>query len=499
MSPAEPTRDERAQRRAARRATRSTSPALSLPQTPPRLRWPPLSLLPGAADITHERALALLADEGVDLSGQAARYAVEAAGAGSLPTTGRLRVERDWLQHHLALAPTQFTWVARNPARSLQVGAGAIVFGLHGAARQVHVLEAGSRPAALADLRQALQLAQALGPIHVVGQPFAALSDVAAPDLALVTLEAALRLTDRPIMTRLSDGVTADDQLDLASAVVGRFDALDGPALLGDVSASGPLAWDAAATGALAAYARAGQALLLRPFAADAGGPDAWARQHAEVLFAIALAQAVRPGTPVIHGGLRGPQHGPAAAQRIDLGLQLARSCALPGQADTAAGAPMPGADAMAQTGWALWPAVLGGAALVAGGVGLINDGQTFSFEQALADVEHLAMFRHFLDGFVVEPATLALDDIDAAGPGGHHLETARTRAGFGDAFYPAFLSDRLAYETWDLAGGWDSARRAESLLLPEIRAASEPPALDPATESRIMQTLTRLRTRRSE
>ncbi len=499
MESVEPTRDERAQRRAAKRATRSASPALRLPHRPPALRQTPLSLFSGAADATHERALALLADEGVHLTDPAALAALETAGARVVPAADRVRIERDWLERLLALAPPQFTWVAREPSRSVRMGAGTIVFGLHGAAHDVHGLETGVRPATLSDLRQAYQVAQMLGPIHVVGQPFATLSDVPARDLPLVALEAALRLTDRPVLTRLVDGRTADDQLDLATAVHGEFAALDGPALLGDVSASGPLAWGPAATEALTAYARAGQALLLRPFAAEDAGPDAWARQHAEVLVAVALAQAVRPGTPVIHGGLSGTQHGPAAAWRVDLGLQLARACALPAQADTAAGAPVPGADAMAQTGWALWPAVLGGATLVAGSVGLLADAATFSFEQALADVEQLAMFRHFLDGFAVDAEALALDDIDAAGPGGHHLETARTRARFRDAFYPAFLSDRLAYETWELAGSWDSARRAESLLLPEIRAAYEPPALGPATESLIMQTLTRLRTRRSE
>ena len=134
---------------------------------------------------------------------------------------------------------------------------------------------------------------------------------------------------------------------------------------------------------------------------------------------------------------------------------------------------------------------MLGGCALLSSS-GLVADGAAFSFEQLLIDAEALAAFGHFLGGFVVDDETLALDDIRAAGPGGHHLDTAHTRARYADSFFTPFLADRLAYETWEMAGSWDTATKARTLW-PELLAAYDAPSLDGATRRALNDTLTRL------
>lgn len=463
---------------------------MRLPEAQPRLRRPAIRFAPEPLIAeTQARALDLLATQGVEVDDVSARDLLAAIGVPIV--AGRARPGRDWIETQLALAPATFTWVARRRERSVVIGADALAFGLHAQARAVLGADTGLRPAAMTDLQNALKLGQVFGAIHVIGQPFTALSDVPQRQLPLVALQAALTLTDKPLIVPLVDADTAADQLALAAAALGPLDALPGPALLGEAAASAPLTWDAATCAALVAFARSGQAVLVRPSGGRAGQPDAAARQQAEILFAAALAQAARPGTPVVHGGLGAAQPSTTATVRGALGLGLARLCGLPGALDAAPSESAAGAAAMTQSGSALWPGILGGAALVASAAGTLSAGTVFSFEQLLADVDGLAMFRHFLAGFVVDDETLALDAIAVAGPGGHHLDTAHTRARFADAFYPSFLADRLAYETWELAGSWDAARRAEALL-PELLGAHTPPALDPTAGSALQDTLAR-------
>jgi trimethylamine--corrinoid protein Co-methyltransferase len=368
---------------------------------------------------------------------------------------------------------------------------------LHGRADAVLDPEQGRRRAGLADVRAVVQLGQVFGSIHGVGQPFASLHDAPSAEVPLRCLEAALTLSDRPILIRLIDRQTTEAQLALVGAVLDNVSSAEGPYVLGEAVAAGSLRWDDPTTQALLTHARAGQAVLVRPSPAwdSETIEEAWARQHAEVLAAVALVQVVRPGTPAVHGGLVGGMTGPASAVSVDVGQNLARICDLPGHVDASPTASQVGAHAAAQAGWGFWPALLGGCALVSSAAGYLDGGLAFSFEQFLADVENLAMARHFLAGFEINDEALALDSIHAAGPGGHHLDTAHTRARYGDAFFASFMSDRLAYETWELAGSWDAARRAQALW-PELLAAYEPPPLADADRLAIQETLARLRTR---
>jgi trimethylamine--corrinoid protein Co-methyltransferase len=59
--------------------------------------------------------------------------------------------------------------------------------------------------------------------------------------------------------------------------------------------------------------------------------------------------------------------------------------------------------------------------------VGWLDGGLTSSFEKFILDVENLAMFTHFLDGFAVDEASLAIGMMAEVGPGGHHFGTAHT------------------------------------------------------------------------
>ncbi len=488
-TPDPPDRDERSARRAARRRERASSPALRLPATQPALRWPALEWPEAAtqAEAVHQAALARLAETGISIDDVDALRLFRTAGAHVDLEARRVWLTPAELRQHLSSVPGAFLWTGRHPERSLRLGAGDLAFAMHGQAD--HVLDAtrGRRAPEEADLLTALKLGQMLGSIHAVGSLFSRIDGATRGETELQSLGAALSLTDKPLVASLIDRPTADGQLALLASVVDQT-RVTTPLLLGQARATEPGGWSADVVRATLMFASGGQGVWIVPAGSQPDETDGWARQHADALALAALVQIAHPGAPLVLGGLTGDT---PSSRRVTVGLHLARRVGLPAAVDATPSADASGATAATQSGLAQWPAVLGGCALLAP-AGLVADGAAFSFEQLLIDAEALAAFGHFLGGFVVDDATLALDDIHAAGPGGHHLDTAHTRARYADSFFTPFLADRLAYETWELAGSWDTATKARALW-PELLASYETPPLADAARRTLNETLTRL------
>ena len=198
----------------------------------------------------------------------------------------------------------------------------------------------------------------------------------------------------------------------------------------------------------------------------------------------------MRPGAPVIYGGFTthidlrngSPAFGtPEGAWAALVGGQLARRYGLPyrgsGGLTTSKAAD---AQSAYESLWSLWPAVLAHTNLIMHAAGWIDGGLTVSFEKFVIDLENLAMFRHFLAGFAIDEASLALAAIAEIGPGGHHLGTTHTQERYRTAFHATSLADRLSHDTWTLAGSEDAATRANRIWK-EMLAQYEQPPLDPA------------------
>jgi trimethylamine--corrinoid protein Co-methyltransferase len=249
--------------------------------------------------------------------------------------------------------------------------------------------------------------------------------------------------------------------------------------------------------GGLITLARAGQITIITPFIlAGAMSPitiaAAVAQQNAEALAGIALTQLVRPGAPVVYGGFTtnvdmksgSPAFGtPEGAWALAIGAQLARRYNVPYRGSgSLSNAKVPDAQAAQETAWTIWPAVLAHTNFVMHAVGWLEGGLTVSLEKFILDIENLAMFQHFLAGMSINHETLALDMIAQVGPGGHHFGTRHTQARFSTEFYDSILADRLNYDTWQEAGSFDAARRA-NLLWKKVLAEYQPPPIDPGLQ----------------
>jgi trimethylamine--corrinoid protein Co-methyltransferase len=472
-----------------------TLPLLDIPFRAIRNPRPPYDwLAPDALERIHLASLDILENTGLNFLDDEALDIWERAGAKTDRAARRVWPDRGLVLEAIASAPSTFRWRARNPAHDVVIGGDAIAFGPCGGMVYVTDLDRGRRIGTMDDYEKLLKLSQSSHALHFGSWEQVTAQDVPVNVRHLHRVRAGLVLTDKVVMEGAHGRVITADTLAMMRLVYGS---LDGDPVTGDViNVNSPLVFDDRMLGGLITYARAGQVTFITPFIlAGAMSPvtmaAALAQQNAEVLAGAALTQLVRPGAPVIYGGFTtnidlrngSPAFGtPEGAWAALVGGQLARRYGLPyrgsGGLTTSKAAD---AQAAYESQWSLWPAVLAHTNLIMHAAGWLEGGLTVSFEKFVIDLENLAMFRHFLEGFATDDDSLGLESINEVGPGGHHLGTAHTQERFRTAFFPPSLSDRLSYDTWALAGGEDTATRANRVWK-EMLAHYEQPPLEPAT-----------------
>jgi trimethylamine--corrinoid protein Co-methyltransferase len=487
-------KETRAARRAAQRESRSQLPLLRIPFQQIHNRFAPMELISAEqVEQIHEASMGILENIGLDFLDDEAFSLWQKAGAKVDRSTRHVWPDRHLVLELVAKAPPTFTWRARNPEHNLLIGGDTIVFAPHGGTVFAANLEIGRRPGLLKDYHNLQKLVQMCHLLHTSGEQLVVPHDVEVSARHLQRLLAGFTLTDKAIQEAAHGRIIPADALAMARLVFG--DDLSGdPVISGVINVNSPLRYDDRMLGGLITYARAGQTTVITPFIlAGAMSPisiaAALAQQNAEALAGIALTQLVKPGAPVIYGGFTtnvdmksgSPAFGtPEGAWALAVGAQLARRYQLPyrgsGSLNTSK---VPDAQAAYETLWTLWPAILAHTNFIMHAVGWLEGGLTVSYEKFIVDAENLAMFAHFLRGFEINQETLALDMIAEVGSGGHHFGTTHTQARFSTEFYESSLADRLGYQTWFEAGGFDTARRA-NLVWKEVLAQYKAPPIDP-------------------
>ena len=475
------------------------------PSSPLRNPQPPYSWLDEEAlESIHQASLTILEEIGLDFLDAEALSLWSKAGARVDFAAQHVWIDRGLLLDAIASAPSTFTWRARNPAHDVPIGGNYIAFGPTGGMVYVQDLGRGRRTGTMSDLETLMKLAQASGVLNFGCWEQVTPQDVPLSQRHLRRLFAGLTLTDKPVMEAAHGRIISADNIAMAFLAMGwdpgHEDACEnlaedfapkGPVMGDVINVNSPLRYDARMLGGLITYARAGQATFITPFIlAGAMSPitmaAALAQQNAEALAGIALTQIVRRGAPVIYGGFTtnadmrsgSPAFGtPEGAWALLAGAQLARRYHLPYRASGGlTNAKLPDAQAAYETAWNLWPAILGHANLVMHAAGWLESGLTVSLEKFVIDLENLAMFARFLQGFAVDEETLALNSIAAVGPGGHHFGTPLTQARFRSEHYQSSLSDRQSYDSWVENGSEDTVRRAHRLWRAALAEYTPPP-----------------------
>ncbi|MEO8273932.1 MAG: trimethylamine methyltransferase family protein [Chloroflexota bacterium] len=449
----------------------------------------------------HRAALTILRDIGVQVLGARALDRFEAAGArvaredGARGPAGQVRLDTAQVEELVALAPSRFELHARNPERNLVFGDRHLVFGAVGGPAFVTDLDRGRRPGNAADFDAYVRVIGSLDVIHQEGGGPLEPTDLPVETRHLDMYRTLATLLDKSWQCLAFGRTVVEDALDVMAITreVDRDALISEPSLMTIVNSNSPLRLDGPMSDGLIEMATWGQPVVATPFTlAGAMTPvtlaGALAQQHAEALFMVALAQVVRPGTPMVYGGFTSnvdmrtgsPAFGTPEYVKAALATgQLARHVGLPHRSSNVTGSAVVDAQAAYESQMSIWGSVLGGASLLYQGAGWLEGGLTASFEKLVLDAEMLQQIAEVLTPVVVNDEELGLDAIAEVGPGGHFFGTAHTLARFETAFYQPMLSDWRNFETWQEDGARTATERANRIWK-QLLAEYQPPPLAP-------------------
>src|ERR671932_624442 len=227
--------------------------------------------------------------------------------AGQTVDGSLVRLDPDFVLEQVAKAPREFDIQARNPERNLHVGGDHVVFAsVYG---PPFVREGDTRrDATMDDFENLVRLAQSFPELDSPGGTICEPNDVPLDSRHLDMVRALQTLSDKPYMGSVTSGPNAADTIRMGEILFGGRDALETTtASLSIINVNSPLRYDDRMLSAMLEYARARQAVMITPFLlmgamSPVAIPATLAQQLAEALSGVALAQLVRPGTPVVMG-----------------------------------------------------------------------------------------------------------------------------------------------------------------------------------------------------
>lgn len=455
----------------------------------------------------HMAALELLERHGMRILLPEARELLAAAGFEVDHETAMVRFDPETVLDLLALAPSEVTLHARNPAKNFTLGDNRIAFTSVGGPAYCNDLDRGRRRGSFSEVCDYIKLVQSLDIIHQEGGgPFETI-ELPAETRHLDLYLAQIRLLDKNWQPVALGSERARDAIHMAAISMGmsREELAVKPALFAIINTNSPRQLDQAMAEGLIEMARAGQVVCITPFTlAGAMAPitlaGALAQQNAEVLAGVTLAQVVRPGTPVVYGSFTtnvdmksgSPAFGtPEYAKATQASGQLARRYRLPYRSSNTTSANCVDAQAAYESATSLWAAISSHANIIVHAAGWLEGGLTASFEKLMVDAEMMQAMADYLHPIEVNAETLALDAIAEVGPGGHFFSVDHTLSRYETAFYQPMLSDRQNFESWQSGGSKDTATRANQLWK-QLLADYQQPFLDEAIDKELADYVTR-------
>ncbi|MDX8496258.1 trimethylamine methyltransferase family protein [Mesorhizobium sp. VK22B] len=420
----------------------------------------PINLLgPDGVQKIHRGAMRILWDIGIVF--RDARALSHWKQAGARVDGERVHIPEELIMELMSSVPPRYTFHARNPARSVQVGDNFSIFANCYGSPFVYGLDGVRRRSELADTKNFLRLAQMSQAMHISGILPAEPQDVPVPQRHLDLVSSALKLADKPIMGSVISEAAAQDTIDMLRIVFGEEFVDRNVVVTALLNCNTPLVWDETMLDALRIYAAANQPALLTPFLlAGASGPASpfggVALLVAEALAGMAYAQIVRRGCPMVMGvALMGvsmktgaPMLGTAEPGLMNLLVgQMARHYNVPWRSCTMwTGSKMADIQAGYDSANSMWPVMLGGCNFIMHSAGFVEGALGVSYSKWVQDSYQLEGYHRFFSGLADEALEPFLSDIQSVGPGGHFLGTDHTRE---NPFSMNPLQNNDSYEKW--------------------------------------------------
>ncbi|MFN0194314.1 MAG: trimethylamine methyltransferase family protein [Aestuariivirga sp.] len=470
---------------------RSKNTIPQLPRHRTVRRFPPMELLSrDEIESIHLASLRVLSEIGMDFTLPEAREMLKKAGA--TIEGERVRFDPAMVEEWIGHAPSQFTFHARNPENSFDVGGNTMAFGTVGSPPNSSDMDQGRRTGNLVDYRNFLKLAQYFNCIGFIsGYPVEPI-DVHASLRHLEALRDAATLTDKPFHAYSLGTERIRDGIEIARIARGiSHEQLEWqPSLFTIINTNSPLKLDTPMLRGIIEMSGKNQIVCVTPFTlAGAMAPvtmaGALVEQNAEALAGLVFTQVVRKGAPFIYGGFTSnvdmksgaPAFGtPEYMKSCIVGGQLARLYNVPYRTSNTCAANTVDAQAAYESVFSLWGLTMGGGNFIMHGAGWLEGGLVASFEKFVLDCDLIQMVMEFLKPLDTSEDALGVDAIREVGPGGHFFGAAHTLARYEHAFYTPIVSDWRNNQQWLAAGKPEAWQRANAVWKQALADYREPP-----------------------
>jgi trimethylamine--corrinoid protein Co-methyltransferase len=366
------------------------------------------------------------------------------------------------------------------------------------------------RDATMEDFERLTMLSQIFDELDSAGGTICEPNDRPLDSRHLDMVFALQTLTDKPYMGSVTSGPNAADTVRMTEMLLGGREAIERePGVIALINVNSPLRFDDRMLAAMFEYVRAGQPVVITPFLlmgamSPVSIPATLVQQMAEAFAGIALAQLLRPGTPVIFGSFLSntdmqsgsPSFGtPESALGLFCTGQIARHYGLPWRSGGAfTSSQTVDAQAAYEASMTMIPTFLAGTNWVMHSAGWLESGLVSCYEKFIVDIELLRMLQEEFTPLEVDEASLAFGAHEEVGAGGHFLGAAHTLERFRDCFYRPLLSSTENFERWKRLGERDATARAGEIWREKLEGY-EPPAIDPGLRQELADFVARRRT----
>lgn len=441
----------------------------------------------------HQAALRLLAEVGMRVMLEEARQILAAHDVDVDDDTELVRFDPEMVAEAIESCPSQFEIISNSGERDVVMGGDSVAMLPVAGPPHAMDLERGRRAGTLENFDDFVRLTQSFDVLHGL-TPMVEPQDVDLEFRHLQMSRSQLLLSDKIPFAYARGRAQVADCLEMfriaSGADVSGFAA--SPRCWTVINTNSPRQIDLPMCEGIIDFARSGQVLLITPFTlAGAMAPvslaGALTQQHAEALGAIALAQLVNPGTPVLYGAFTSnvdmrsgaPAFGtPEAFKAAIASGQLARHLGIPWRSSGVSTSNTPDAQGGYETMMNMFGALLGGAHMIVHAAGWVESGLSASYEKFILDVDMLQMIAESFRAIDTSPAELAVEAISGVEPGGHFFGTDHTLERFRDAFYEPMTFARSNFEQWTEGGSLTALQRAHPVWK-KVLADFEPPAVD--------------------
>lgn len=449
----------------------------------------------------HTATLDVIEQTGVRFPSNKALDIWQAHGAQVDRSTGIVKAPGALIEQALKSAPPAYTLAAREAAQDLPLDGNHVYVATDGCGVEVLDIHSGERRRSrLQDVADIARVADALEEIAFHWVAVSA-QDCPPQTRGLHELRAIWQNSTKHAQTEsVYNEQEALAAVEMAAAIAGGRQALrERPPLSLMQCSAPPLGHDGGSLDATLVGAEAGLPVGFMTMASClTTGPATLAGTllvgNAEVIAATALIQLAYPGAPVFYAAaqtasdLRSGAYTGGGPEDYLFGAAtnvLADFYNIPlSMGSFATGAKQPDWQAGIDNSLSTFMASVVMSDMLLG-VGLLHGSRIWSYPQMLMDCEIFSIIHKMMQGIVVDDETLALDAIQAVGPGGNFLSQKHTRKHMREMYLPRYM-DRRPYNAWE-----EKQDGAQDWALAEARrllAEHQPKELDPQLDKELQR-----------